>query len=90
MPFVIVRHRVEDYKRWKEGFEGAAAVRKEGGELSAKIFHLAGDENHILGLFEWSDLSEARMMFGGVEMRDLMRDAGVCEVPDFYYLEEAE
>ena len=34
MAYVLIRHKVEDYKSWKTTFENFAQTRKAGGEQS--------------------------------------------------------
>jgi hypothetical protein len=48
--YVLVRHKVEDYEKWKSGFEDALEFRKSKGK---------------------------------------MKEAGVSDEPDIYFLDEA-
>ena len=89
MAYVMVRHKVGDFGRWKAMFDGAVEMRKNGGEKSSRIFQAADDDGHIVGLFEWDSVDRAREFFGGAELKDAMQKAGVSGAPDILFLNEA-
>src|SRR5215211_7845845 len=60
MPYVLVRHKVEDYERWKPGFEEHGATRKESGSKGVRLFRNADDPNETVIITEWDDLEKAR------------------------------
>src|SRR5215208_4517756 len=64
MPYLLVRHKVEDYERWKPGFEEHGATRKESGSKGVRLFRSADDPNETVILLEWDDLENARQRGG--------------------------
>jgi len=90
MPYMLARHKVEDYAKWKSGFDKAVAMRKAGGEKSYQIFHTAEDPNDLVLLFEWDNLDNARKYMQSEELREAMQRGGVVGQPDICFLEEVE
>ncbi|MFQ5550164.1 MAG: antibiotic biosynthesis monooxygenase [Gemmatimonadales bacterium] len=89
MAHVRVRHRVNDYATWRAAFEAGAERRARAGEVSARVFQLSENSNHVIGLFEWDSLDNAKHYFEGAELQKAMDAAGVPEAPDVYFLNEA-
>ena len=90
MPYLLVRHTVEDYAKWKAVFDGHAAVRKTSGSRGGYLFRNADSPNEIVVLFEWDDLDHARQFAHSDDLRQAMQNAGVISRPELFFLEEAE
>ena len=90
MPYMLVRHKVEDYEKWKPVFDAHQATRRESGGKGGFLFRNADDPNETLILLEWPDLEDARRFGRSEDLRETMRRAGVAEQPDIYFLEEVE
>jgi uncharacterized protein (DUF1330 family) len=59
MPYVIARHRVEDYARWKRVFDESEAGMREAGVKSPQIFRNRDDPNELALLIEVDDREQA-------------------------------
>jgi hypothetical protein len=59
MPYLLIRHKVKDYARWKPCFDEHVETRKASGSKSGRLFRSAVDPNEIVALFEWDDLELA-------------------------------
>jgi heme-degrading monooxygenase HmoA len=90
MPYMIVRHKVEDYERWKPVFDEHASVREQSGSQGGRLFRNADDPNETLILWTWDNLDNARAFAQSQDLRETMRRAGVIEPPDIFFLEEVE
>jgi hypothetical protein len=90
MPYLLVRHKVEDYARWKPIFDADAATRRASGSQGGRLFRNASDPNELVILFELADLEKARQYTQSEELRGKMQQAGVADQPDIYFLEEVE
>jgi hypothetical protein len=90
MPFMLVRHKVKDYSKWKPVFDGHFATRKEAGSKSSRIFRKASDPDEIILLFEWDNLDNAKKFAKSEDLKKKMQEAGVSDQPDIYFLEELE
>ncbi len=88
MAQVIVRHKVKDYSAWKSVFDGFANNRRTGGEKSYRIYHPDDDPKNIFVIVEYDSLNNAKNFLGSSELKQAMRDSGVVDQPDIYYLEE--
>ena len=89
MAYIIVRHTVADYARWKALFDADVANRQAGGSKGGQLFRSADDPNEVVMLFEW-DLEQARQFSQSKDLRAKMQEAGVLDPPDFHFLEEIE
>ena len=89
MPYLLLRHKVTDYEKWKSAFDAHCVTRQANGSRGGQLFRNASDPNEVVMLFEW-DLEQARQFSQSEELRAKMQEAGVLGPPDFYFLEEIE
>ena len=85
---VLVHHEVADYPAWKAVFDAALDYRHQHGERSCRIFHMAGNVNDLLLLFEWDNLDRARAFMTSDELKARMAAAGVKGQPRVEFLTE--
>lgn len=90
MPHLIIRHKIEDYDRWKPVFDEHGPTRAEFGSTGYQLMRSADDPNELFMLFEMRDLDRAKELVSSDDLREKMQDAGVAGQPDFYFLEEVE
>jgi hypothetical protein len=90
MPNLLVRHKIEDYAKWKTIYDQHAATRKASGSKKAHLFRNANSPNELIILFEWDDLGKARSFAQSEDLKKTMIKAGVSDKPDIYFLEEIE
>lgn len=90
MVYALIRHKVEDYAKWKPLFDEDSANRKAGGSKGGQLFRNIDNPNEIVMLFEWDDLTKARSFTKSEELRKAMERAGVTDKPDTYFLEKVE
>ncbi len=90
MPYVLVRHRVEDYERWKRVFDEDGARRRESGCRGGLLFRSEEDPSEVVILLEWEDLDAARRFSASEGSAAAATAAGVVDEPDVYYLRVAD
>ncbi len=90
MPYMLVRHKVRDYDKWKPIYEEHGATRKASGSKEARLFRNADNPNEMIILFEWDDLAKARKFAQSEDLIKTMQKAGVSDKPDIYFLDEIE
>ena len=90
MPYMLVRHKVMNYAKWKPIYDQHAATRKAKGSKRAHFFRNADNPNEIIILFEWDDLGKARSFAQSEDLVKTMQNSGVSDKPDIYFLEELE
>jgi heme-degrading monooxygenase HmoA len=88
MAHLLVVHDVEDYARWKPVFDQHDNVRRANGCEDYQLFRDANDPNHVVILFEWDSLSNARRFAESDDLRQAMQKAGVVSRPQTYFLNE--
>ena len=91
MPYLLVRHKIEDYQRWKPVFDhDHGASRKRSGSKGGWILRNADDPSELVILLEWDSLENAKRFANADDLREAMQRAGVADQPDVYFLEEVE
>jgi hypothetical protein len=91
MVYLHVRHRVEDYARWKEGFDTHAPARQAGGATDeAYVMRNVEDPNEITVILGWSDLEKARTFTQSASLKEAMHNAGVAGQPEIRILVAAD
>ncbi len=90
MTYIFVKHRVEDYDRWKAVFDEHAAVRKEHGSTGARVLRDANDPQEVVVITEWQDMEHAQQFAQDPDLLEVMQRAGVTGAPDIFFLEETD
>ncbi len=90
MPFVLVRHKLESYDKWKPIFDEHGSARKAMGSKGGYLFRNADDPNEVIVVLEVADLGRAREFIQSQDLRATMQRAGVSDQPSIYFLNEAE
>lgn len=86
MGFILIRHKVKDFLTWKTGYDAHQQKRKEAGLTESYLLRGADDPNEVVMLFEVEDLNRAKAFAASAELRDKMREVGVIDKPDIYFL----
>jgi heme-degrading monooxygenase HmoA len=90
MTYIYVRHNVEDYAKWKEGFDTHAAARQAAGATDeAYVMRNVDDPNEITSILGWSDLEKAKAFTQSASLKEAMQKAGVTGPPEVRFLETA-
>lgn len=90
MTFVLLRHKIADYAKWKRVVHAATAFRKTNGELSFKVFCSSDDPDDVTVICEWASAAKARKFMKSDELRRRMKDAGVVGKPKIQFFGKAE
>ena len=60
MATMIIRHKVEDYVKWKRGYDDADWLRKQHGITYASIHREESDPNDIIAVHRFKDMKGAK------------------------------
>jgi hypothetical protein len=90
MAWTHVRHRVEDYPKWKEVFDSTAEYKRSHGWKGYRLLAIEGDQNHVLVMEEFETDDQAREFIGSDYLREAMGRAGVSDQPDILVVELLE
>ena len=86
MAFMLIRHKVKDFKTWKTGYDAHQAKRTEAGLTEKYVLRGADDDNEVVILFEAQDLNRAKAFAASADLREKMQEVGVVDKPDIYFL----
>ena len=90
MPYVLVRHKINDYATWKPVFDEHSETRRASGSKGGKLFRTADNPNELVILLEWDSIENARQFAESQDLREAMERAGVADQPDIYFLEQVD
>jgi hypothetical protein len=90
MAWTHVRHRVEDYPKWKEVFDSTAEYKRSHGWKGYRIHAIEGDDNYLLVMEEFETDEQTREFIGSDYLREAMGRAGVSDQPDILVVELLE
>jgi heme-degrading monooxygenase HmoA len=89
-PHILVRHKVEDFDSWKQGFDASADLRRSHGAEKGHLFRSADNPDEVFILFHWDDMDRAKAFTQSAELREAMEKSGVTDQPDVFFLDEVE
>lgn len=89
MAHLLVHHKVEDYNKWKLVFDGHSAFRSQSGSKGGKVFRSTNNPNEVFILLEWDNLENAMKFSQADNLKEVMKNAGVVDIPEIYFVEEA-
>ena len=88
MIYILLRHSVEDYGRWKECFDLHLAARQAGGAThEAYVMRNVEHPQEIIVILGWHDLARGRAFADSVSLQMAMNEMGVAGVPEVCMLE---
>lgn len=90
MPYILIRHKVKDYAKWKPVFDEHGAARKASGSKGGRLFRNVDDPSETVILLEVEDIGKARQFAQSADLRQAMQRAGVSDQPDVYFLDEVD
>ena len=89
MVHVIVRHKVADYGRWKEAFDGHLGARKAAGEVGYRVLLSVDDPREVTVFLDWDSLERARRFAASEDLKQKMQQSGVIGDPEVRFIEDA-
>lgn len=90
MAHLLIKHKVEDFEKWKKGFDDFIETRRASGEKNWQIFRVEDDSNNVFALFEWDGMENAKAFTNKQELREAMQTAGVQGQPEIFFLNQAD
>jgi hypothetical protein len=86
MPHVLIRHKVQDFGKWKPGYDAHLQARQAAGLTERLLSRNADNPNEVILLFEAKDLGKARAFASSADLKKKMQEVGVIDKPDIYFL----
>ena len=85
-----VGFRVEDYERWKAGYDASIEQRKAAGEISFAVYRNADDPNIVTVVSEHESAERLLAFFNSPDLREKMKAAGIVEMGKNLLVEEMD
>ncbi len=82
MCYLIVRHTVADYEKWRPFYDGDDARRRSYGATGvSQVYRDMDDPNTTIAIMEWDNPENALKFANDPALGDLMQKAGVIGQP---------
>ena len=89
MTTILVRHKVEDFAKWKSVYDTLDSFHRSNKVKSAQIFRNADDPKEVVVLTEMENIKDARQFAQSEGLKSAMQSAGVSDQPDVFFLDKA-
>ena len=86
---MMVRHAVEDYRKWRPVFDGDMGKQKAAGLTNPCVYRSADDGNAVLILWDAEDRQRASDFATAASLKLAMTHVGVVGTPDVSFQEAA-
>jgi heme-degrading monooxygenase HmoA len=86
MNYLLIRHKVADFEKWKPVYDAHAQARQKAGLTEEQLLRGIDDPNEVILLFKADDLEAAKEFCQSSDLRAAMQRAGVVDTPDLYFL----
>ncbi len=70
MPYLLIHHKVADYRRFKSVFDDDAERRRRAGSQGGQLFRSSENPNEVVALFVWDTAERARGFAKSYELRE--------------------
>lgn len=90
MSYVMVRHKVGDYAKWKTIFDGDFDWIGQSGCQRFGLYKASSDSNDLVVFLEWDSLENARRFFESDKLKQRMSQGGVTGAPEIVFLDQLE
>jgi hypothetical protein len=86
MNYVLVRHKVADFSKWKPVYDAHLPARQAAGGTELYLLRNIDNPNEVIVLLEVEDLQKAREFVASDDLRERMQESRVIDKPDTYFL----
>ena len=88
MTYVLVRHKVVDFIKWKLVYDRELPARQRAGLKETHLLHNVQNHEEVVLLLEVTDLQKGLEYCNSADLRETMKQAGVGANPDFVFLSQ--
>jgi hypothetical protein len=86
MNYLMVRHKVADFAKWKPVYDAHGSARGDAGLKEVHLLRNIDNPNEVILPFSADDLDKAKAFTASADLRDAMQRAGVTDKPDVWFL----
>jgi hypothetical protein len=88
MNYILIRHKVADFGKWKPVYDSHASARTAAGLKEERLLRNIDNPNEVFLLFSAQDLNKAKHFAASDDLRQRMREAGVTDKADIWFLND--
>ena len=85
-----VGFKVEDYNRWKEGYDASIEQRKAAGEISFQVFRNVDDPHTVTVLSVQESAEGIQAFIDSPDLKARMKTAGITQMGQMLIVEEMD
>ena len=78
---LTIHHKVQDYTKWRVGYDAHETSRRSAGITNGRVFCNAEDPNDVVVLQDVADVAKARTWVASEDLKSAMQKAGVVGSP---------
>ena len=86
MAYLLIRHKVRNYPKWKRGYDAHSRVRRKAGLREKNLARNIRNPRDVFILFQASDLRKAKGFASSRDLRKTMKRLGVLGRPEIWFL----
>jgi heme-degrading monooxygenase HmoA len=90
MSYLMIRHKVANYGKWKRAVNAFKKFRKTSGEKSFYVCRGSKNPNDLIVFCGWDSASRMRNFVRSAELRRAMKEAGVISRPEVTFFSKME
>ena len=87
---VHVGFKVENYERWKKGYDASIEQRKAAGEISFRVFRNVDDPNTVTVLSVQESAEQVQTFMDSPDLKARMEAAGITQMGQMLIPEEMD
>ena len=88
MTYLLIKHKVEDFDKWKAAFDAHAPAREKAEIKALYVLREVSDPNNVFVFCEAKDLAKANALSSSPDMKEIAKKAGVIGQPERYFLRD--
>ena len=78
---LTIHHKVEDYAKWRVGYDAHETSRRSAGITNGRVFRKAEDPNDVVVVLDVADVAKARTWVASEDLKAAMQKSGVIGSP---------
>ena len=82
---LTIHHKVQDYTKWRSGYDAHETSRLSAGITNGRVFRRAEDPNDVVVLQDVADVAKARTWFASDDLKAAMQKSGVIGSPSIRF-----